>query len=132
MANALWMCEYERIEDQGAYTEIIKRLELMTDSALGLANIEDFVDIDTGTAWVKFTYRGKRIRWDAEVQHDWMDPSIIVKYDQLLKTSGKDVRIYSNHTDYGQVAFLAAFSNAEFKCFRKLSKIKLALIESQA
>ena len=132
IANMLWMCDYERIEDHGDYASIVKRLELMTNFALELANIKDFVNIDTGVAWVEFMYRGEQIHWDAEVEDDWMDPYLIVKYDELLKASGKDVRIYSNHTDYGQIAFFAAFSSTEFNCFCKLSRIKLALIELQA
>ena len=132
IANSLWMCDYERIEDHGAYKDVIERLELMTDSALGLSNIVDYVEIEEESAWVEFTFQGERMRWEAKVEDDWMDPYIIVKYDQLLKHANAGIRIYSNHTDYGQVAFLAAFTPAQFKCFRKLSKIKLALIESQA
>ncbi|MDM3870154.1 hypothetical protein QSV34_02165 [Porticoccus sp. W117] len=131
ISNNLWMCDYERIEDHGAYIEIIERLELMTNGALDLTNISDYVDVEEGTAWVQFEFRGKQIKWEATVDNDWLDPYIIVKYDELLKSLGADIRIYSNHTDYGQVAFFAAFSSAEFQCYKKLSPIKLELIENQ-
>ena len=132
ISNKLWMCDYERIEDHGAYKDVIERLELMTGNALGFEKITDYVDIEEGKAWVKFTYKGKKIHWDAEVDSDWLDPYILVKYDQLLKASGKGIRIYSNHTDYGQVAFFGAFSNADYRCFKKLSKVTLILLEKQA
>ena len=132
ISNSLWMCDYERVEDHGAYKEIIERLELMTGSALKLSNIEDYVDVEEGKAWVEFDFNGERFHWDAQVDNDWMDPYIIVKYNQLLKSSSSDYRIYSNHSDYGQVAFFAAFTVEQYKCFRKLSKIKLELIETQA
>jgi hypothetical protein len=129
MANSIWMCDYERIEDHGAYKDIVERLELMTDSALQLTDVTDNVDWETETAWVQFNYKGRQIRWDAEFDNDWMDPEIVVKYDQLLKESGSGIRIYSNHTDYGQSALFAAFSKEQFDCFRRLSKIRLELIE---
>lgn len=131
VCNKLWMCDYERIEDHGAYKEVIERLELMTEGALGLTNIQDYVDVEEGKAWVQFEFNKKTIKWDAEVDDDWLDPYIIVKYDALLKESGKEIRIYSNHGDYGQVAFLAAFTPSEYACYKKLSPIKLKLIESQ-
>lgn len=129
VTNKLWMCDYERIEDNGAYKDVIERLELMTGKALGLADIKDSVDIERKQAWVEFTLQGKTIRWDAKVDDDWLDPYIIVKYDSLLRDSGKGVRIYSNHSDFGQSALLAAFTDEEFKVFEKLSKVRLELIE---
>lgn len=125
------MCDYERIEDHGDYIEIIQRLEIMTNSALGFENINDYVDIDEGKAWVHFEYKGNTIKWNAKVDNDWMDPYVIVKYDSLLRESGSNIRIYSNHTDYGQVAFFAAFTKDEYTCFSKLSPIKLIPIENQ-
>jgi len=129
--NQLWMCDYERIEDHGAYKDVIERLELMTNRALGLTDIKDYVDVEEGKAWVEFTFRGKTIRWDAKVDDDWLDPMIIVKYDDLLRESRSQVRIYSNHTDYGQVAFLAAFTPDQKAKFDKICKIKLILISKQ-
>ena len=131
VCNKLWMCDYERIEDHGAYTEIIERLQIMTGSVLKISKISDYIDIEEGKAWVAFEYKDEMLKWVAEVDDDWLDPYIIVKYDTLLKDSGSGVRIYSNHTDYGQVAFFAAFTESEYSCYKKLSPIKLQLIESQ-
>jgi hypothetical protein len=130
--NRLWMCDYERIEDHGDYKAVLERLELMTDCALGLRDIKDYVDIEDDEAWVEFTYRGATIRWGAEVDNDWLDPFIIVKYDALLKDSRSLFRIYSNHTDYGQIAFFAAFTPEQKARFDEICKIKLILIEEQS
>ncbi|MHC4926828.1 MAG: hypothetical protein ACYTER_05780 [Planctomycetota bacterium] len=132
VCNKLWMCDYERIEDHGAYVDVIKRLELMTDKALKLSEIKDYVDVEEGKAWVEFICEGKRIHWDADVDNDWLDPYIITKYDALLKEKQIDMRIYSNHTDYGQVGFFGAFTYEQYKVFSKLSKVKLILIEKQS
>jgi hypothetical protein len=127
----LWMCDYERIEDHGAYVDIIERLELMTGNALELTDIKDYVDVEEGKAWVEFFCKGEEIHWDAEVDNDWLDPYIIVKYDALLKERQKGIRIYSNHTDYGQVGFFGAFTDEQYKLFSKVSNVKLLLIEKQ-
>ena len=42
--------------------------------------------------------------------------------DDLFESSGAPVRIYSNHTDYGQVAFLGAFGMEQKKKFQELQE----------
>lgn len=128
----LWMCDYERIEDPGAYAEIIARLHQMSAQCLPITGITGDVDFAGGKAWVAFGLAGTRVHWDAVVDKDWMDPGIVVKFDQLLKAQRAPVRIYSNHTDFGQSAFFACLSTAEFERFRKLATFKLAEIEKQA
>ena len=125
LCNRLWMCDYERVEDHGAYAEVLQRLELMTSGVLGIENIRDHVDIEEEKGWIEFDFSGQRVHWDFEVDNDWLDPSIFTRYDDLLKSAHAPVRIYSNHTDYGQVAFLAAFGIVQKKNFDKLSRVKL-------
>ena len=132
VSNRIWMCDYERIEDHGAYRDVLDRLELMTGNTLGLTNIADFVDVEQGVAWVEFDLSGERIRWEFSVEDDWLDPTVLLNYDRLLKEAGSPLRIYSNHADYGQVALLIAFTQEDKRRFDKLSKVKLALIEKAA
>lgn len=132
VCHRLWMCDYERIGDHRSYADILTRLELMTGGALGLTEISDHVDIGEESAWVEFTCDGERLRWDLEVNDDWMDPAVVVNYARLLKTKGKALRLYSNHEDFGQSALFGAFSAEDFKKFDALSKVKLRLTESQA
>lgn len=132
MCDRLWMCDYERVEDHGAYREVVERLEVMTASRLKLRNISDFVDVEEGYAWVEFDYQGERVHWDFVVDDDWLDPAVLVSYDRLLKNASSPLRIYSNHTDYGQSALLAAFTPEAKRRFDKLTKISLRLIEDQA
>jgi len=129
--DQLWMCDYERIEDHGDYKAILERLEVMTGKALRLSNITDYVDIEKKKAWVEFVANGKRIRWKAEVDDDWMDPYIVAKYDDLLGQAKSPGRIYSNHTDFGQVALFAFFEPEQAKRFNALGSMKVATIQSQ-
>jgi hypothetical protein len=132
LCNRLWMCDYERIEDNGAYVDIITRLHDMSGHSLPISDIIDRVDIEAKTAWVEFNLAGSRIHWDAKVDDDWLDPYIVVKFDDLLQTRKTPFRIYSNHTDFGQSAFLACLAPAEFERFQKLATFKLGEIEKEA
>lgn len=129
ICNKLWLCDYERIEDGGDYKSIIERLDLMTDGALGIKNITDSVELGNRVAWVEFEWNGSKIHWDAKFEDDWMDPYIVVKFDSLLKESNAGIRIYSNHTDYGQSALFASFTKDEWARFQKISKVRLDAIE---
>lgn len=132
ICNRLWMCDYERVEDHGAYTDVIARLQQMSEDTLPISNITDYVDIEEETAWVEFDLDGSRIHWDANVDNDWLDPYIVIKFDKLLETYKTPFRIYSNHTDFGQCAFFTCFTQDEFERFQKLATFKLLGIEKQA
>ncbi|MEM7166755.1 MAG: hypothetical protein AAF581_14910 [Planctomycetota bacterium] len=125
LCDPLWMCDYECIEDHGAYADVLRRLETLTGNAAQLTNITDHVDLEEEAAWVAFDARGASYRWELEVNDDWLDPQVLVRYNDLLESSKAAVRIYSNHNDYGQVAFLAAFTPAQKRAFDKLSKVRL-------
>ncbi len=127
----MWMCDCERIEDNGAYISVIERLHSMARERLPVTNVHDRVDIENDEAWVEFELLGNKVHWDAKVQDDWLDPYVVVKFDALLGEH-TDLRIYSNHTDFGQVAFFGCFTREEFKRFDRLSKVKLIETSKQA
>ena len=129
ISDRLWMCDFERIEGPGSYQSVIARLERMTHGVLGLTNIKDHVvqfeeDLED-EAWVEFEHRGEAVRWELKVEDDWLDPAILQKYDALLEQSADNHRLFANFSDYGQVAFLAAFTPSQHKRFRKLTGIKM-------
>ena len=123
LCHKLWMCDFERIEDHGAYRDVLLRLEAMHGS--GMENITDFVDVSAEQAWVAFEHAGKSHRWTAKVHDDWLDPSILVAYDDRLRRANPEVRLYANLRDYGQSALLAVFTAPQFRSFRKLSKVAM-------
>lgn len=132
LCHRLWMCDYERVEDHGAYADVVARLHQMSEKSLPISKITDYVDIEEGKAWVEFDLAGSPIHWDAKVDNDWLDPYIVIKFDKLLKSNGAPFRIYSNHTDFGQCAFFACLTQSEFERFQKLATFKLREIEKQA
>jgi hypothetical protein len=131
MCPRLWMCDYERIEDHGSYRDVIDRLQLMSDGRLPISGITDYVDIEESKAWVEFDLQGQRVHWDAKIDNDWLDPSIVVKFDELLRQK-TDLVVYSNHTDFGQSALFTCMTRDEFSLFNRLSRVKFDETRKQA
>jgi hypothetical protein len=131
MCERLWMCDYERIEDHGSYRDVLDRLQLLSGRRLPISGITDYVDIEESKAWVEFEVQGQRMHWEAKVHNDWLDPYIIVKFDDLLRQK-TDLIVYSNHTDFGQSALFACMTANEFSHFRKLSRVKFDETKKQA
>jgi hypothetical protein len=109
----LWVCDFEQISGDGSYRAILERLEQMTGQQLGVNEIRDRVDFDQEVAWVEFEFQGQAIHWDFAFSSDWLDPSIFVHYDSLLKESGSQLRLYANAKDFGQTMFFAALTPTE-------------------
>jgi len=131
ITDRLWLCDYERVEDHGAYRDVLLRLERMTGHALGLANVTDHVDIEAGRAFLQFTFQGQRVHWNLQVNDDWLDPTVLHEYDTLLLQTAADLRIYSNHADYGQSALLGAFTTEQKRIFDELTGIEMPMIATQ-
>lgn len=130
ISDRLWMCDFERIEDHGDYRSVVDRLERMTGSALSLTNVEDYVDLEEGVAWVQFDHAGRKVRWDFEVDDDWLDPKVLTDYAGLLARSNSPLRLFEEMSGvYGQVAFLAAFTPEHQKQFQRLTGIKMQRLD---
>jgi len=54
ICDRLWLCDFERIEDDGAYVDVVARLERMTGRVLGLVGVVDLADVRSAKAWVEF------------------------------------------------------------------------------
>ena len=84
LSDQIWHFDTECIEDHGAYATIATRLHTLAQGALPLEQIEDYVDVDEGQAWVGFRLEGRPYRWEAEVKDDWVDPTILSRFAALL------------------------------------------------
>jgi len=133
-ADRLWNCDFECIEGDGSYVQIVERLERMTDGALGLQAITDRVSQDGDghdEAWVEFTREGERVRWEFEVQSDWLDPSVLTLYAELLANSPSDLCVFVGEREGeeggGQNALFVCLRSEDARRFRALTGIRLAV-----
>jgi len=91
-SNHIWHFDTECIEDHGDYKKIASRMVTLAQGALRLEQIEDFVDVEKGVAWLSFTMNGTVEKWIAKVDSDWVDPTILSRLAQLLDSAQADRR----------------------------------------
>ena len=91
-SDNIWHFDTECIEDQGAYVTIARRLSELAQGALPLEDVTDHIDIDAGEAHVAFRLAGQDYHWEATVDNDWVDASILSRFASLLERSGQGRR----------------------------------------
>lgn len=80
----LWHLDTECIEDHGDYARIAQGFARIAGGALPLTAVRDHVAVQDGEAWLEFQLRGHEYHWDARVEGDWLDPSILSRFVALL------------------------------------------------
>jgi hypothetical protein len=98
----VWNFDTECIEDHGAYVEIVRRLSEVAGRADRITDLEDFVDLEAGEAWLQYRIDGQPRRWEIEINDDWADPRTVTEVMADLEGDGK--RFYGK--DNGQVSVL--------------------------
>jgi hypothetical protein len=79
ICSQVWNFDTECISQTGDYVEIVKRLCGIVNIPNLITNLEDFVDINSGVAWLKYTIDGINRNWAVEVNSDWAD-TLTVSY----------------------------------------------------
>jgi hypothetical protein len=83
-SDDVWHFDTECIEDHGSYVAIAERMRDLAQGDLPLTAITDYVDIEEGEAWLEFELGGQTLRWEAEVEDDWVDATILTRFAELL------------------------------------------------
>ena len=110
----LWHFDTECIEDHGAYKRIAQRMAEMAQGSLPLENIQDFVDIANDKAWLSFSFKGRPVKIDCEVQDDWADPKLFGRFVDLLRQSDPS-KVYIYYDLGGQDCIIGCVNNDELK-----------------
>lgn len=113
----VWYFDTEAIEDHGDYKRIAERMVELTQGSLSLQDIKDHVDIENNEAWLSFTFKGKPMKLNFEVQDDWVDTSIFRRFTELLKESDPS-KIYLYYDLGGQDCIIACVKKTEFECLK--------------
>jgi len=96
ISKDIWHFDTECIEDHGYYVAIAQRMSDLAGGSLPLEEITDYVDLEEGEAWLSFKLDGKKIKWIAAVEDDWVDPKIFSQFAELLikRKTGKRFTYY--------------------------------------
>ncbi|PGM57355.1 hypothetical protein [Bacillus sp. AFS053548] len=120
-SNEIWHLDTECIEDTGDYVRIAERIKDLSKDYLNLKNIKDFVDVENQTASISFTLDEKDYCWKLEVNDDWIDEKIIVKFNDLLEIKNTDKRVYILDLG-GQDCLVGIYSKEQVKKLNNLLK----------
>lgn len=119
-SDHIWYFDTECIEDHGVYSEVIERLKKMTE--LDIRNIKDCVDIDNGVVWVSFTFDNQQVKWDLQMDYDWLDVGIFEKFNDLIKNkSSKRIVV----TSIDQSCLITYLTEEQLRGINRLVKYKL-------
>jgi hypothetical protein len=121
--DRMWRFDTECVTGSGDYVEIINNLSRLTSGELSISNVIDSVDLDAPTAWVAFDVGNDRCHWEAVVDDDWADMSIITKFAALLESRSSERRIATVETG-GQDCLLVCIRKGDLSKLRTISRLE--------
>ncbi|MEW4453173.1 hypothetical protein AB1L30_10895 [Bremerella sp. JC817] len=77
ISQDVWNFDTECITGTGSYVPIVQNLASLAGQGERITEIEDFVDLEEGQAWLKYCLDGQPLTWDVEVNDDWADPMVV-------------------------------------------------------
>jgi len=126
--DSLWHFDTECIEDHGAYAAIAERMRLLAGRDLPITDIADYVNLEENRAWLSFRIGGAMTKWDARVQDDWVDPTILSRFAALLR--GRDTgRAYTYLDLGGQDCLIGCASESQRRALREATGLKWEWLE---
>ena len=128
ITNKCWNFDLEAIEDHGAYVDIMKNISRITNRELVFENIQDYVDIEEGKAWVSFACKGDNYKWDLKVDNDWADGDLFDKVQALTekyKTKGK----FTFFNTGGQDFVLGYHTSEELEKIRQATGLEIVWLK---
>lgn len=125
LVTDLWHLDTECIESKGDYALIAQGFAQIAGGALPLTAIRDHVALDEGEAWLEFRLHGRDYRWEARVDDDWLDPTILSRFVGLLAEQDSARRIAVYAPENVQDMLLIGTDDAGLACLRRTTGLDL-------
>jgi hypothetical protein len=100
VCSRVWNLDMECIYETGDYVRIVRRLCQVAGQTNRITDIEDFVDLESRRAWLKYSVDGQHRNYMVNVDNDWADPETIAKIMSDIERDG--FRFYAK--DNGQAS----------------------------
>ena len=91
-SDMIWHFDTECIEDHGDYAAIARRLSVLAHPALSIEDVQDYVNVEHGEAWLSFKLDGQTYKWIAQVDNDWVDATVLSRFAALLASRATERR----------------------------------------
>lgn len=99
----VWNFDTECIVETGDYVRVVKRLCQVAGRPDCLTDVSDFVDIQSGKAWLKYKLDGRERNWRAKVEDDWIDMAVLATVMKDIERDGH--RFYAKNEGQSMVLF---------------------------
>jgi hypothetical protein len=100
ISSRAWNLDMECIVETGDYVQIVRRLCEISGQPNLIIDIEDFINLESGQAWLKYSVDGQTRNYSVTVDNDWADPNIITLIMADIERDG--FRFYAK--DNGQAS----------------------------
>jgi len=111
VCDRAWNFDVESIEDTGSYVTIVRNLCRVAGMPDLVSDLEDFVDIDDETAWLKYIINGQQRHFEIAVNNDWADPETVSTIMRDIERDGK--RFYAKDNGQASIWFYLDKVNAD-------------------
>lgn len=116
VCDSAWNFDVECIEDTGSYVMIVENLCRVAGMPDLISGIEDFVNIEDGTAWLRYTIDGQQRHFNIPVDNDWADWGTVSAVMRDIERDGK--RFYGKDNGQASIWFYLDQTTAD-----KLNKL---------
>jgi hypothetical protein len=92
VTNNCWSYDVESVDSEDAYVDILSNLQRITRGEIVFEDVKSKIDFEAEKSVVEFSVKGKKYRWEVEVDDDWTDLTFfsrIVNLTRELNTKGK-------------------------------------------
>ncbi|MFQ5502393.1 MAG: hypothetical protein ACE5EQ_08850 [Phycisphaerae bacterium] len=120
LSDDIWYLDTESIYDNGDYRRIAERMRGLAGGDLPIEQVEDYVDMETNEAWLSFKLDEALTKWEAELNDDWLDSSIMTRFSQLLIDRGAGSR-YTIVDFEGQDCLIGCSTPGKLDALRRLT-----------
>jgi hypothetical protein len=127
-SEKIWAYDAECIENHYDYVRKAMSLRDLADGGLPIENITDYVDVEEGEAWLAFELNGKKYKWLAEVDDDWLDPNILVQFAELLASLNTGRRFIWLH-DGGQGGLIGCSTKEQLELLNKKTGLQFQWLD---
>jgi hypothetical protein len=110
-SDQAWNFDVECIDDTGSYVTIVQNFCRVAGMPGLITEIEDFVDIENETAWLKYTIEGQPRHFTVAVDNDWADPETVSAVMEDIERDGR--RFYGRDNGQASVWFYLDKKTAE-------------------
>jgi hypothetical protein len=127
VCSQVWDFDTECIFSTGDYGRIVRRLCELSGDPDYLTDVSDYVDPESGNAWLKYNKNNIERHWDIEVNDDWAD---LLTLSYIMEDIERDdKRFYFKNN--GQSMILFYLNSAAATELNKLSNDALKPLSMQ-